>query len=802
MSAVVGARIHINGIVQGVGFRPFVYSLARRYGLTGWVRNSSAGVDIEVDGSAPVLEAFVADLRSQAPPLARIAGISVTACPSNGHVAFEIRHSQVIPDAFIPISPDVATCEDCLRELRDPADRRYRYPFINCTNCGPRFTIITAIPYDRPNTTMAEFEMCPACREEYGNPSDRRFHAQPVACPVCGPRVWLEVEGRPAARGDDAIRAAREMLAGGRILAIKGLGGFHLACDASNATVVEELRRRKLRVDKPFAVMMATVEDAERACMLDVTERELLLSRERPIVIVQRRPGSSIAPGVAPGQSTLGVFLPYTPLHTLLLESGEGFPSALVMTSGNISDEPIAIENQEARTRLAALADAFLMHDRDIHTRCDDSVMRVVAAASGSPSESQRGSWPMPVRRARGYAPLPASLPWDGPAILAVGAELKNTFCLTRGRYVFVSQHIGDLENHETLQAFERGVKQFEQVFASQPAVLAYDLHPDYLATRYAVERAAREGLPAVGVQHHHAHIAACMAENGLTGDEPVLGASLDGVGYGDDDTLWGGEFLLADYAGYRRLCHLETIPLLGGDVAVRQPWRQALAWLAQAGIEWDDDLPPVRAASPGSLSALGVMMDQRQGKVSPGLNAPLTSSVGRLFDAVSALAGVCSEVNFEGQAAILLEAAADPGENGAYEFQEREGQLQAAPVIRSVVSDLRSGISAERISARFHNGLARAVTGVIRRLRAQTGARRVALSGGVWQNVTLLRTCLALLASEGFDVLGHRLVPPNDGGLALGQAAVASYRVVHGSLGTNPAMSAAQQAQGLSQAG
>jgi len=781
VTAPRGARIHVTGIVQGVGFRPFVYSLARRHSLPGWVRNSSAGVDIEVDGDPAALDAFVHDLRDQAPPLARITDISVAMGPANGHPSFEIRHSQVIADAFLPISPDVSMCDDCLRELRDANDRRYRYPFINCTNCGPRFTIIASVPYDRSNTTMGAFEMCPACRAEYEDPSDRRFHAQPVACPACGPQVWLEVEGGEVARGDPAIRAARGMLAQGKILAVKGLGGFHLACDASSASAVEELRRRKLRVGKPFAVMMSTIEDAEKACCLEEAERALLLSRERPIVILERSPESQIVASVAPGQSTIGIFLPYTPLHALLLEVEQGYPRGLVMTSGNVSDEPIATENQEARDRLALLADAFLMHDRPIHTRCDDSVVRVVRASSRPLSGALRGPQLMPVRRSRGYAPSPASMPWDGPAILAVGAELKNTFCLTRGRYAFVSQHFGDLQNYETLHAFETGIQRFERVFASKPVMLAHDLHPDYLATRYALDRAGNEGLPAVGVQHHHAHIASCMAENGLTGDEPVLGAALDGVGYGDDGTLWGGEFLLADYSGYRRLCHLEPVPLPGGDMAVRQPWRQALAWLAHAGIPWDADLPPVNAASVGGLAALRAMIGGRAGYVPPGLNAPLTTSVGRLFDAISALLGVCLDVDFEGQAAILLEAAADPSEHGAYSFELRGSQLCAAPVIQGAVVDLRSGVSVGRISARFHNGLVRAIAEVMDRLRVETGVRRVVLSGGVWQNMTLLKGSLDALEANGFEVLTHRLLPTNDGGLALGQAAVASYRALHG---------------------
>ncbi|MGE5072897.1 MAG: carbamoyltransferase HypF, partial [Anaerolineae bacterium] len=546
-----GAAIHVSGIVQGVGFRPFVYNLALRFGLAGWVRNTSAGVDIAVDGPEERLEAFAAAVRAEAPPLSRIDDFSVAYGPPGGFTGFEILRSEAIADAFQPISPDVCICADCLRELYDSGDRRYLYPFINCTNCGPRFTIIQDIPYDRPKTTMSRFPMCPDCAREYADPTDRRFHAQPVACPVCGPHVWLERPdgnaGQPL-RDQDAILETRALLASGRIVAVKGLGGFHLACDATNAAAVGELRRRKLRVDKPFALMMLDIAAVRKHCLVNEDERRLLESVARPIVLLPRRQGSAIAQVVAPGQDWVGVMLPYTPLHYLLLAdslAGEAALPPLVMTSGNLSEEPIATDNDDARTRLASLADAFLMHDRDIHIRCDDSVVRVVEPAADS-APGLPAIYPL--RRSRGYAPFPVKLPWQVPSLLATGAELKNTFCITNRDYAFLSHHIGDMENYETLRSFEQGVEHFERLFRVNPEAIAYDLHPNYLASRYAVQRAQRENLEAIGVQHHHAHIAACMAEHSLDGSRRVIGVAFDGTGYGDDGAIWGGEFLIADY--------------------------------------------------------------------------------------------------------------------------------------------------------------------------------------------------------------------------------------------------------------
>ncbi|HBX70809.1 MAG TPA: carbamoyltransferase HypF, partial [Chloroflexi bacterium] len=667
------------------------------------------------------------------------------------------------------------------------------------TNCGPRFTIIQDIPYDRPKTTMAPFEMCEACCSEYENPLDRRFHAQPVACPACGPHIWLEptTDGRqrtaepsrsavggPRSVGEHAILETQQLLASGKILAIKGLGGFHLACDALNAAAVGELRRRKLRVDKPFALMMPDIETVEQFCHVSEAERELLLSRQRPIVLLERKPSTRVAPAVAPNQNTLGVMLPYTPLHYLLFADGRrqtadggqrsavnGRLSALVMTSGNLSEEPIAYTNEEARARLASLADAFLMHNREIQVRCDDSVMRV--RKLGGRSEISQSLTPnsqtYPLRRSRGYAPNPIQLPWEAPQILATGPELKNTFCLTKDKYAFLSHHIGDMENYETLQSFEQGIAHFEQLFRVDAEAIACDLHPNYLATRYAQERAQSSGLPLYQIQHHHAHIAACMADNELSGERPVIGVSFDGTGYGDDDAIWGGEFLLADYHGYQRFAHLKYSPLPGGDAATRKPARIALALLWQAGFDWDDDLPAVNFLCGDDMTLLRSMLEHN-------INSPQTSSVGRLFDAVAALAGVRGEVNYEGQAAIEFEALADPAEAGAYPFDFSGGTLDASEVLHAVVSDLRSGVSVSAISARFHNGLAEIIQTICEAMRAEFKISEVALSGGVWQNMTLLGKTIPRLEQAGFTVYLHRQVPANDGGIALGQAAIASH--------------------------
>lgn len=759
MNRIRGARIHIDGVVQGVGFRPFVHGLAKRFGLMGWVRNTSAGVDIVVDGTEPTLSTFLDALENEAPALARIDKIHAETTAANGFKTFEIVLSEEIEGAFLPISPDVSLCADCLRELNDPQDRRYRYPFINCTNCGPRFTIITNIPYDRPNTTMASFDMCADCAAEYHDPDDRRFHAQPIACSVCGPNIWCEVHGTTVAEREAALAFARQSLVEGKVVAVKGLGGFHLACDATNPEAVETLRSRKLRIEKPFALMMPDLSTVEEHCFINEDERALLLARECPIVILERRPESDIASSVAPHQHTLGVMLPYTPLHVLLLEAAEDFPQALVMTSGNMSEEPIATKNDEARERLSRLADVFLMHDRGIQTRCDDSVVRI----------AEKDIYPL--RRARGYAPYHVHLGWDSPSILAAGGELKNTFCLTRERYAFLSHHIGDMENFETLQAFEESVRHFEGLFRVRPSVLAYDLHPDYMATRYALERASREDLPIVGVQHHHAHVAACMAEHNLPDDRPVIGVAFDGTGYGEDGAIWGGEFLLTNYVDYHRAYHLMYVPMPGGEAAVREPWRLALAWLKQIGLEWEEDLAPVRASEDEARRTLRRMLSLE-------LNSPMTSSMGRLFDAVSSLIGVRQNITYEAQAAIELEAHVEADEEHFYEFAIQEEKIDPLPVIRAIVEDLRASVPKERVAARFHLAVAHMVDHVSRLLWKREGISDIVLSGGVWQNQVLLTHTMRLLSKSGLRIYLHRQVPTNDGGIALGQAAIAAHRV------------------------
>lgn len=758
MTAMDGARIHITGVVQGVGFRPFVFALANRMALKGWVRNTSAGVDIEIDGPREVLNGFVEALGKEAPPLSRIDEIKVESRPPDGFTSFEIVYSKTIPDAFQPISPDVSLCTDCLRELLDPGDRRFRYPFINCTNCGPRFTIIKDIPYDRLKTTMDPFEMCAECAAEYVDPCDRRFHAQPIACPVCGPQVWLEIGGGRIAEGDDAIQRARQLIKEGKVVALKGLGGFHLACDATSEEAVAGLRTRKLRVDKPFGLMSYDLETIETSCVVNQIEQALLESLERPIVILSRRPKSPIAFGVAPHQQTLGFMLPYTPLHVLLLEPDPGYPSALVMTSGNLLEEPIVTQNDEARERLHGLSDAILMHDRGIHLRTDDSVVQTFEDKV------------YPLRRSRGYAPFPVQLPWESETILAVGGEMKNTFCLTRDHFAFLSHHIGDMQNFETLSSFEQGIAHFERIFRIDPAMIAYDLHPDYMATRYALERSEREGIPAVGVQHHHAHICAAMVENGLEPDTQVLGVAFDGTGFGDDGVIWGGEFLLATYTNYERVYHLSSIPMPGGDAAVRNPWRLALAWLERAELRLDPTIPAFGVVSDEDIR---IVLQQ----ITSGLNTPQTTSMGRLFDAVSSLSGICHHTNYEAQAAIEMEAIVDTGERGEYSFRLEDGVIDPVPVIQSVVKDVKSGHSKGRIAARFHNAVALMVQSVCVEARDDSGIEKVVLSGGVWQNMVLLQKTIHGLRKAGFQVLYHRQVPANDGGLALGQAAVASCR-------------------------
>jgi hydrogenase maturation protein HypF len=758
--------IHITGIARQVELRPFVYTLATGLGLTGWVRNTSAGVDIELEGEASALDEFVKHLRAEAPPLAHLDQVDVTAHEPAGYQTFEIEDSESLPDAFQPVSPDVGICPDCLRELFDPADRRYRYPFINCANCGPRFSIIKDIPYKRSKTSMAVFPMCADCEAEYNDPANRRFQAQPLACPECGPRVWLEMTPDQASAksnigrytlGDEAILTSQRLLREGKILAVKGLGGFHLACDALNPEAVAELRARKLGVEKPFALMMPNLAVVEQHCHVSPDERALLESPARPIVILRRRSGSAIVSQVVPGQQHLGVMLPYTPLHYLIFADS---PRPLVMTSARLAEEPNCGDNVEARERFSGLVDAFLMHDRDIHIRADDSALRVLP---------DLGEYPL--RRSRGYAPYPVHLPRQSAPVLATGAQIKNTFCLTRGQYAFLSHHIGGLENYEALQSFQDGIAHFEKILSVSPKSIACDLHPDALATRYALERAERENLPVFRVQHQHAHIAALMAEHGLDGSEPVIGVAFDGSGYGDDGAIWGGEFLLADYAAYKRLAHLRYFPLQGGDAATRRPSRTALGLLHALGLDWDDSLPTHADLCYEDRTALRIQLERK-------LDSPLTSSVGRLFDAAAALAGVRQQASYEAQAAIEFEALADPDEAGLYSFGFADGQIDPSSAIETLIADVLAGQPVPRISARFHNGLAGMVRDVCASLRVETNVSRVALSGGVWQNVTLLMKTIPLLQKEGFQVYFHHKVPANDGGLALGQAAVAAWQL------------------------
>ncbi len=751
-------RIHVSGVVQAVGFRPWAWGEATRLGLAGRVRNSSSGVEIAIEGAAGAVAAFLAALRAGGPPLARIDRLDVEEAAVRGFTGFSILSSLPEPGASLPVAPDLALCADCLRELRDPADRRHAYPFLNCTQCGPRFTIVLDIPYDRPVTTMSRFPLCADCAREYADPADRRFHAQPVACPACGPRLWLEEGGAPAAAGAVALRRARALLREGATVAVKGIGGWHLACDAASAAAVARLRERKRRVEKPLALMAADPATIARHAEVSPVALSLLESPAHPVVLLPRRRDAAIAPGVAPRRDRLGFMLAYAPLHHLLLDPGD----VLVMTSGNLSEEPIAHEDDDARRRLSPLADALLGHDRPIHVRCDDSVVAV-----------WRGG-PYPFRRARGYAPLPVPLPFPVPPLLAAGGELKNTFCLGREARAYPSHHIGDLSDWETLCAYEAAVAHYERLFRVAPEAFAHDLHPDYQATRYATARAGAAGRPAIAVQHHHAHIAACLADNGLVGAEPVIGVAFDGTGLGDDGAIWGGEFLVADYAGYRRAARLAYVPLPGGDAAARHPWRVALGWLRQAGLPWAPELPPVAEATPDGLAALDAQLRA-------GLNSPPTSSLGRLFDAVASLAGICHHATYEAQAACELETAARragpaPAGVSPYAFTLEDGLVDPAPVIRAVAADVAAGRPAPVVAASFHAAVADMVREVCLLLRRETGLQRVALSGGVWQNLLLLELAVARLEAAGFAVLTHRAVPANDGGLALGQLAIAAW--------------------------
>jgi hydrogenase maturation protein HypF len=751
-------RVRVTGTVQGVGFRPYVYRLAGELSLGGFVLNDAHGVLIEVEGSAPVVDRFLERLPSEAPPLAVVESVVVDqGAVATGEQAFEIRDSVGgdLPDA--PVTPDSATCRDCLRELFDPADRRFRYPFINCTNCGPRFTIVRGVPYDRPLTTMAGFTMCAACRAEYEDPGDRRFHAQPNACPACGPSLRLlgSAGGEPVPGGDPLGRAVAALRAGA-IVAIKGIGGYHLACVAGDERAVAALRARKHREDKPFALMAPSLGAAESLVALDAPARELLTAAERPIVLAPRLRHARVAESVAPGAPDLGVMLPYSPLHHLLLDD---VGAALVMTSANVTDEPIAYRDEDALERLGAIADLFLLHDRPIQTRTDDSVVRAVP---------RRGM----LRRSRGYVPAALALPGDGARtpLLACGAELKNTFCLARGSRAWVSHHIGDLQNYETLRSFTEGIEHFRRLFAVEPEIVAHDLHPEYLSTKYAMEC---DGVELLAVQHHHAHLAACLAEHGEPG--PAIGAIFDGTGYGLDGTVWGGELLVGDVRSFRRVGSLLPVPLPGGDRAIRQPWRMACSWLAAAGHgEGEPELPPSLTASVDASAWSHVRR-----LVETGTAAPPTSSMGRLFDAVAALTGVRAEVNYEGQAAIELEAVCDPSELGSYPIGLTDGPelllIDPREAVAAIAADVEAGESTGAIARRFHRAIADVTVRACASLAVGHDTEIVVLSGGVFHNRLLVESVAGRLAAAGLRVLVPERLPAGDGGISFGQAAVAA---------------------------
>lgn len=817
-------KLTVTGIVQGVGFRPYVYRLARECGLAGCVCNDGRGVEIDVQGAR--VREFVERLPREAPPLVLITDIREEALPPGGAGEFVIVQSaeSAVTSAMIPA--DVATCDDCLADMRDPSNRRHRYPFTNCTNCGPRYTITASIPYDRPSTSMRDFPMCEDCAREYADPDDRRFHAQPNACPVCGPRLLFRRNAKLVGcdvdlLGDPALRAALAEVAEGRILALRGLGGYHLAADARNEKAVHLLRVRKHRYEKPLAVMVPDLDAARRLCHVSDAEAALLTSAQRPIVILQQRDGNGIAGEVSLDNPTLGVMLPYTPLHHLLME---GACDALVMTSGNISEEPICTGTGEAERRLGDIADAFLHHDRDILQRCDDSVFRIT------------GGEAQPVRRARGYVPRPVLLADDGPAVIATGAELKNTCCVTSGRAAFLSQHIGDLENFETLGFFEETLAHLLNIFDVSPAAIAHDLHPDYLGTQWAkgnLDSALQQrfaGLPRIPVQHHHAHLVSCLAEHGT--DEPAIGVILDGTGYGTDGTIWGGEFLTGSSAGFERAAHFAPVAMPGANRAVKEPWRMAYACLhaafgGDAGTEHGGEPAATFGADAGAVTGEHIEavfpewfarrsaeeLEAARFALKGDVNAPRTSSCGRLFDAVASLVGLHDAVHFEAQAAIALEHAAaectfgnrqaqtsrdvntegdavreriDPAASApenAYEYEigenkEKKIVLSFFPTIREIVNDMRSGASAGAVASRFHGTLIAACAETVERIAARSGLRTVALSGGSFQNAILLEGLRGALTKRNFTVLTHAQVPANDGGVALGQAVIARTHI------------------------
>lgn len=752
-------NIIIKGIVQGVGFRPFIHKLVQNYNLSGWVLNSNQGVEIDIEGETEELNSFVSDIKDKLPPLARIEKIEVNQLHLIGYKGFSIKKSITKEEnGFVLVSPDISICEDCLQELFDPRNRRFHYPFINCTNCGPRFTIIKDIPYDRGKTTMRVFEMCPQCQSEYENIEDRRYHAQPNACAECGPQVFL-YQNKRKLESIDSIKEAIKLLKDGKIGAIKGLGGFHLACDATNNEVVTKLRLLKNREAKPFAIMSFNLEKIKQYCKLGKKEEKWLINRARPIVLLKKKEDSLISSLVAPRNNYLGVMLPYTPLHYLLLK--DNF-TALIMTSGNIADQPIIGDNQEALEKLDGIADFFLLYNRDIFNRCDDSVVKIVNEGN------------VFFRRSRGYVPYPIILDFKLKEVLALGGELKNTISFSKENYVFPSQYLGDLKSVETLGFLKESIKNLEKIFRVNPEIIACDLHPDYLSTQFAEEIGAKKGLKVVKVQHHHAHIVSCMAENNIK--EKVMGVAYDGTGYGDDGKIWGGEFLLCDLKKYFRVGHLKYYPLPGGDKAIAEPWRMAYSYLYSIyGPKAKTlDIDFNHRMDYDKLSIIEKMIDKN-------INSPLTSSCGRLFDAASSLIGIRDEINYEGQAAMELESLCASGIKERYKFciykEGKEFIIDPKEIFVDIIEDLKKGIDKKIMAAKFHNTVAEFTLNLCGKIRENNGINKIALSGGVFQNKYLTEKVVSLLEDKGFIVYIQRKVPPNDGGISLGQAVIAGYK-------------------------
>ena len=752
-------NIIIKGIVQGVGFRPFIHKLVQNYNLSGWVLNSNQGVEMDVEGKTEELNNFISDIKDKLPPLARIENIEVNQLPLIGYKGFSIKKSITKEEnGFVLVSPDISICEDCLQELFDPRNQRFRYPFINCTNCGPRFTIIKDIPYDRGKTTMRVFEMCPQCQSEYENIEDRRYHAQPNACADCGPQVSL-YQNKRKLESVGPIEKAVKLLKEGKIGAIKGLGGFHLACDATNNKAVAKLRRLKNREAKPFAIMSFNLEKIKKYCKLGKKEEEWLINRARPIVLLKKKEDSLISSLVAPRNNYLGVMLPYTPLHYLLLK--DNF-TALIMTSGNIADQPIIGDNQEALEKLDRIADFFLLYNRDIFNRCDDSVLKIINSDN------------MFFRRSRGYVPYPIILDFKLKEVLALGGELKNTISFSKENYVFLSQYLGDLKSVETLSFLKKSIASLKKMFRINPEIIACDFHPDYLSTQYAEEIGAKKGLKVVKVQHHHAHIVSCMAENNIK--EKVIGVAYDGTGYGDDGKIWGGEFLLCDLKEYLRVGHLKYYPLPGGDKAIMEPWRIAYSYLYSiyGSKAKKIDIDFNCRMDYDKLSIIEKMIDKN-------INSPLTSSCGRLFDAASSLIGIRDEISYEGQAAMELESFCASGVKERYNFcickEGDEFIIDPQKIFIDIIKDLKEGIDKKVMAAKFHNTVAEFTLNLCGKIKKSTGINKIALSGGVFQNKYLTEKVVSLLEDKGFKVYIQRKVPPNDGGISLGQAVVAGSK-------------------------